>query len=132
MIRTSILPETVPARLYERLERAPEQRALAFYQTDGTTTWRTYAEVHAAAAGSAGRMAELGVAPGDAVVIVLSSAEPAATLVLGSLLLGARPLLVAPPSLLGANSDLPRVLSSTVRRTEARLGGGPRLDGPRP
>ena len=121
MIRTSILPETVPARLFERLERAPEQRALAFYQSDGTTTWRTYSEVHAAAAGSAGRMAELGVGRGDAVVIVLSSAEPAATLVLGSLLLGARPLLVAPPSLLGANSDLPRVLSATVRRTEARL-----------
>ncbi len=40
---------------------------------------------------------------------------------LGSLLLGARPLLVAPPSLLGANSDLPRVLSATVRRTEAQL-----------
>ena len=44
-------------------------------------------------------------------------------------LVGASPLLVAPPSLLGANSDLPRVLSATVRRTEAALGGRPRLDG---
>ena len=66
-------------------------------------------------------MAELGVAPGDAVVIVLSSAEPAPPWCSVHCFSAPGPCWWRPRRLLGANSDLPRVLSATVRRTEARL-----------
>ena len=122
MIRTSILPETVPARLFERLERAPEQRALAFYQSRRDDHLAHLLRGPCRRRRIGGTDGRAWCRPRATPLSSCSAAQsPLPRSVLGSLLLGARPLLVAPPSLLGANSDLPRVLSATV---SAHRGAG--------
>jgi acyl-CoA synthetase (AMP-forming)/AMP-acid ligase II len=54
-------------------------------------------------------------------MLVLPSEEPTARLVLGTLLLGAVPLLIAPPALTGPNSNLTRVIEHTMALTKAKL-----------
>jgi acyl-CoA synthetase (AMP-forming)/AMP-acid ligase II len=113
--------QTIQGRLWNRLDTDPEGRALAFYRTDGSYHWASFSQVVSEAAGTAYRLAELGIGPGAVVVIVLPSGEPAARMLLATLLLGGLPLLMAPPSLFGPNSDLTRTLHNTVRKAAARL-----------
>ncbi len=115
------LGDTLQERFWHRLEHDPDGRALAFYEVGSPLEWRSFAEVHADAAAIAIGLAGRGLGAGDVCVIVLPSGEQAAMTLLGALLLGARPLLIAPPALLGMNSDLPRILTSAVERTNARV-----------
>jgi acyl-CoA synthetase (AMP-forming)/AMP-acid ligase II len=113
--------ETLQAEFYERLERAPDGRAITFYGADGDFEWATFEQVYRRAVGAAVRLQELGFERGDVCVIVLPSGAPTAQMVLGTYLLGGRPLLVAPPSLQRFNSSLPEIVRTTVARTQARV-----------
>jgi acyl-CoA synthetase (AMP-forming)/AMP-acid ligase II len=125
--------DTLTGRLLARLRRAPEGRALAFYDSTGRFTWRIWEEVVLQAAASSRALWDLGVRPGDACILALPSGEPAARLLLSALLAGVRPLLVAPPTLQGQNAGLVRILERVIARTRARLVVAPDLaaDAPR-
>lgn len=111
---------TLQAALHSQLERRPERKALAWYDANGVCIWKSAAELHAAASNAAGVLLDQGLRPGDACVIVLPSEEGAGVAFLGALFAGARPLLVAPPTLQRFNPDLLRVVLHTLRRTRAR------------
>jgi acyl-CoA synthetase (AMP-forming)/AMP-acid ligase II len=113
--------DTLQARFADRLTRAPQSRALAFYKAGRDVEWRSFADFHERAATVAAGLVERGLEVGDVCVIVLPSGEQSAVTLMAALLAGAKPLLVAPPALLGADSDLPKVVRSTVERTGARI-----------
>jgi acyl-CoA synthetase (AMP-forming)/AMP-acid ligase II len=113
--------ETIQGRLRNRLQTQPDGKSIMFIGDRSGDRWRSFADFYGAAGGTAGRLLELGVQRGEVVLIVLPSGEPAARLVLATLIAGGRPLLVAPPGLLGPSSDLPQILGSSIRKTGARL-----------
>jgi acyl-CoA synthetase (AMP-forming)/AMP-acid ligase II len=113
--------ETIQGRLRNRLQTQPDGKTIKFSGDRSGDHWRTFADFYGAAGGTAGRLLDLGVQRGEVVVIVLPSGEPAARLVLATLIAGGRPLLVAPPGLLGPSSDLPMILGSSTRKTGARV-----------
>lgn len=112
---------SLQALLQARLDRNPEGRALTFYTARGEYAWQTFEEFYAKAASSAARLADHGLRKGDVCILVLPSNELSATLLMSVLLLGGLPLLIAPPSLQGVNSNLLQIVTRTVRRTRARL-----------
>ena len=112
---------SLQARLWQRLEDAAQQPALTFYRGNELGPWLTFAGLYQKAADTAQHLREEGLKPGDICIIVLPSEEPAVRLVLGTLLLGAVPLLIAPPGLAGPNSNITRVLEHTVALTRAKL-----------
>lgn len=120
---TSTRP-SLQQRLERRLEQAPDDLAFAEPAPGsgphGAWRWRTFSELHGQARRRAGALAGAGVQPGDVCVLVLHSDGEAARALLGALLAGAVPLLVAPPVVRGLHSDLPRVLEHVVRATGAR------------
>lgn len=112
---------TLQAGLDNRLQRAPERPALAFADPAGVYRWRSFAEVHADAAAAGAALAEQGLGPGQVCVLALPSDELCARLLLGALLIGARPLLVAPPVVRGLQSQLAETLAHVLTTTEAVL-----------
>lgn len=112
---------TLQARLRERLQRAPQRPALAFAEPAGGYAWRNFAEVYADAAGYGTALAAHGLGRGGVCVLALPSDELCARLLLGALLIGARPLLVAPPVVRGLQSQLEETLAHVVQATDARL-----------
>jgi len=120
MMKSSPL-DSLQGRFYAQLERAPGRRAWGFFDPRGAISWLTLREVYERAASSAARLAESGLTQGEVCVIVMPSGELSARLVLSSLLLGALPLLVAPPTLQGLHSNLPQVLRRTIKKTRARV-----------
>ena len=115
------MARTLQSQLRDQLERRPEINAVGWYDSGGECSWRTRAELLAYTATAAQRLSAAGLRPGDACVVVLPSEENAALAFLGALFLGARPLLVAPPTLQRFNADLVRVLLHSIRRTKARV-----------
>lgn len=115
------MTRTLQSQLRDQLERRPEVNAVGWYDSGGECTWRTRAELLGYAATAAQRLSAAGLRPGDACVVVLPSEENAAVAFLGALFAGARPLLVAPPTLQRFNADLVRVLLHSIRRTKARV-----------
>lgn len=107
--------------LWQRLEGAAHQSALSFYRGNGLGPWSTFGEVYQQAAGTAQHLGDEGLKNGDICVVVLPSEELAARVILGTLLLGAVPLLVAPPALSGPNSNITRVVEHTLALTRAKL-----------
>ncbi|HYD50032.1 MAG TPA: hypothetical protein VEB21_16865, partial [Terriglobales bacterium] len=112
---------TLQSLLAQRLDKHPERRALAWYDSREQLEWQTVAQVHAAALPAMARLRELGLRRGDVCVLVLHSSEPAGKLLLATLLLGAVPLLVAPPTLQRFNSDLAKILFRTIQRSGAKV-----------
>jgi acyl-CoA synthetase (AMP-forming)/AMP-acid ligase II len=115
--------QTLQARLYDRLENAPDRRAFAFYNGRGEFSWQTFGQFYQQAAGRAARLADWGLGKGDVCLIILPSGELSATLLFSSLLLGAVPLLIAPPTIQdqGAYSSLSRIIKRIIRKTKPRL-----------
>jgi acyl-CoA synthetase (AMP-forming)/AMP-acid ligase II len=120
-VRRNPRHESLQSRLIERLERAPERRALAFYAPDGEFSWIRFEEAYCRAERLAAMLAEQGLGRGDVGMIVLPSGELSATTTLAVLLCGAVPLLVAPPVVAGSLLDLPRILKRTAQETRARV-----------
>lgn len=110
---------TIQERLRRRLVDHPEGRAVAFYKAGRPVDWQSYRDFHDRALSVAGMLSEEGLKQGDVCLIVLPSGEQAALTLTGVLLMGAHPLLLAPPTLLGPNSDLSRVLMFAIERTKA-------------
>jgi acyl-CoA synthetase (AMP-forming)/AMP-acid ligase II len=112
---------SLQAEILARLSEAPQQRCLAFYLPQEPVRWLSREEVHRRAARAARRLLRDGVKAGDVCVIVLPSGEAAALAVVATLLIGAVPLLIAPPTLVAGNRELSDTLASTLRLTRARL-----------
>lgn len=115
------MSESLQSVLHRRLDEAPGGRALAWYTPSGEFSWLSIEECLSHAAGHAARLAEAGLRRGDVCIIVLPSEPLAATLVASVLLLGAVPLLIAPPLLQGVHSTLFDTLERVVRTTRARV-----------
>jgi acyl-CoA synthetase (AMP-forming)/AMP-acid ligase II len=94
---------------------------LGLYDGRRELRWLTIEDFQRQAAAVAVQLAERGLGRGQVCLVVLPSEELAATVVLAVLLLGAVPLLVAPPLLHGGRLELPRLLGRCARRTGARL-----------
>lgn len=104
---------------YRQLDAAPEARCITWYDRRSEVRWQSRAEFYAVAARRATQLREAGLGAGDVCVIVHHSDPTSMATLVGTLLLGGLPLLVAPPAIQGVNSDLPRVVTSTVQRTHA-------------
>jgi acyl-CoA synthetase (AMP-forming)/AMP-acid ligase II len=115
------MDETIQSRFYRQVEKTPGGRAVAFFGPDGELAWRTYEDLLERGRRCAGWLREQGVGRGDVCILVLPSGELAATLLLGCLLRGVLPLLVAPPTLQGHDPSRTRTLNRIISRTRASL-----------
>ena len=117
---------SLQARLFARLQRDPDGRALAFLGPDGAVPWRSFAQLMRGAAGAAEQLRSRGLRQGGVCVVALPSGESSALATLGALLLDALPLQAAPPSLQGAapTSNLGKILEGVVAIVN---GESPRL-----
>ena len=106
--------------LRHALTRSPRRRALGFYSREGCR-WLSRGEVEARAAELAAGLRTAGLKPGDTILLVLGTGEPAALLLLAALMAGGVPLLIAPPVIQGTNSSLLEILQNVIRRTGTRL-----------
>lgn len=118
-----VMDKTLQRELYRRLEQTPERHALTYINNRGEFTWRTLEEVCRQAAGYSPILKELGLGRGDVCILALPSGAFCATLLIGTLLLGAVPLLVAPPiiQLKGRYSNLTQVLRHMIRKTKPKI-----------
>ena len=107
--------------LADRLQRHPEGRALAFADARGAFDWLTFSELHQHAAARAHVLQQQGLQPGDVCLFVLPSDRACLLAVLGCLLAGGVPVLVAPPIVRGLHSNLTEVMRHVARKTQARL-----------
>ena len=107
---------TLQARLWKRLEADGARSALAFYDKSRKVEWSTYADLMTGAAGAAGLLAEAGLRKGDTAILVAANDRLTTDALLGALMLGAIPLLVAPPVIQGVNSSLPEILEGIITR----------------
>jgi acyl-CoA synthetase (AMP-forming)/AMP-acid ligase II len=117
------MDRTLQRELYAQLDKFPERHALAFLNYRGEFSWRTLGEVWKQAAGYSTRLAELGLGQGDIGILALPSDAFCATLLIATLLLGAVPLLIAPPiiQLKGRYSNLSQVLKHMIRKTKPKI-----------
>lgn len=83
----------------DRLEAEPEHDALTFLDARGVATPHDRGDLHGRAARRGAALIEHGLTPGDVCVLALPSDPACAILVLGVLLAGGVPLLVAPPAM---------------------------------
>ncbi len=104
-----------------RLQHAPDARALAFADARGGFDWLTFGDLHQQAAARVHLLAEHGLRPGEVCLFVLPSDRSCALAVLGCLLAGGVPVLVAPPIVRGLHSNLTEVMRHVARKTGARL-----------
>jgi fatty-acyl-CoA synthase len=113
--------DSLQRRLRTQLERNADGRAIAFVGAGGEVRWRTWREFVEGAAGYGRWLTEAGLRAGDVAVLAIPSDEACARALMGALLVGAVPLLVAPPALQDASSHLLQVLVRTSRRAGARV-----------
>ncbi|HEY6348736.1 MAG TPA: AMP-binding protein [Candidatus Angelobacter sp.] len=112
---------SLQAEILARLSEAPSQRSICFYGPQETIRWQSREEVYGRAVSAAQQLRGQGIRSGDICIIVLPSGETAANMLLATLFLGAVPLLIAPPTLVGGNLNLHEILRSTLRRTRPRV-----------
>ena len=112
---------TLQARIVARLEKTPDQRAIGFYGFKGEQSWITCGELYDRGRTYSARLASQGIRKGDICIIVLPSGELCTTVLLGTLFMGAIPLLVAPPSMQGEPSSRTRVLNRIISKTKAKM-----------
>ena len=110
---------TLQRSMYELAQAEPDAPALAFYGSDRSHEWISRSDLLAAAERAGGRLAELGLGEGSVCVQVPYNDRFAVDVLLGSLVVGALPLLVAPPAIQGTNSSLPEILDNIIGRTSA-------------
>lgn len=117
------MEESLQTRLYSQLEDAPWRHAYAFINSEGRFSWLTLEDVYNRAAGFSASLTDLGLRRGDVCVLVLPSSEFCATTLIATLLLGAVPLLVAPPIVQGRGlfSNLKQILGHVIRKTKPRM-----------
>jgi fatty-acyl-CoA synthase len=97
------------------------RRCIGFAGRRGAVEWWTSAHLFREASARAAWLRAEGLGPADVVVLVSSEPRFATVCLLAILLLGAVPLLVAPPTIQGVNSNLARVLRHVIGLSGARL-----------
>jgi fatty-acyl-CoA synthase len=112
---------SLQSQLRDRAEREPQSRALTFYGPRGDFEWISFGDLYEEASRRAQVLSAEGLRAGDSCVITLPSDRSCAMSVLGCLLAGGVPLLVAPPIIRGLHSNIRQTLSHVVQRTGARL-----------
>ncbi|MEN8131325.1 MAG: AMP-binding protein [Pseudomonadota bacterium] len=114
-------PQSLQAKLYRRYEHSPQGRALAFYEPSGKYTWRSYAELYEAGLSRAKALSAKGLRPGEVCILIPENDEFSTTNLMAVLILGAIPVLSAPPIVRGHHSNLKAVLRYLLRKTQARM-----------
>jgi acyl-CoA synthetase (AMP-forming)/AMP-acid ligase II len=112
---------SLQAMFRDRLTRNPDGKALTFFNPDGSHTWRTFSEFYQTGCRYGSILSRGGVSAGDVCVFMLPSDETTANALFGALLVGALPLMVAPPVVRGLPSNLKEVLDHVVQTTSARM-----------
>jgi|GEM_PF-1545766 len=117
------MDRTLQGALYTQLDQSPGRHALTYINYRGDFSWRTLEEVCRLASGYSARLAELGLGRGDVCILALPSDSFCAALLIATLLLGAVPLLMAPPiiQLKGRYSNLTQVLKHMIRKTKPKI-----------
>lgn len=115
------MEKSLQAKLHSHFEKTPDRRAVAFYDNRNEYAWYTYGQLHQRAAGYAARLADHGLKRGDVCLLVLESGEFSGMLILASLLLGAVPLLMAPPVVDAPHSSLKEILEHLIGKTKPRI-----------
>lgn len=114
-------PSSLQACFQSTLESRSDKPVLAFYDRHGAFRWMNGREVAARGAGAAAELRAAGLRPGDVCIIILPSGPASAFMLTGALMVGALPLMLAPPSLQKFNSDLTSIFERTARKTGARV-----------
>jgi acyl-CoA synthetase (AMP-forming)/AMP-acid ligase II len=111
--------DSLQEAFYRQLDADPDARCVTWYDRRAEVRWQTRSEFFADATGRAAQLRDAGLNRGEVCVIVHQSDPTSMATLVGTLLLGGLPLLVAPPAIQGVNSDLPRIVAGTVERTKA-------------
>lgn len=116
------MAKTLQSELYRQLEKSPRRNALAFINSRGEFSWHSFEATYRAAAASSAKLSDLGVDRGDVCFLVLPSDDSCARLLLASLLLGAVPVLMAPPTIhvQGRYSNLAQILKHVIKKIKPR------------
>ncbi|HEY2361821.1 MAG TPA: AMP-binding protein [Candidatus Angelobacter sp.] len=112
---------SLQAEILARLSESPDERCICFYGARETLHWQSRSQLYSKSVAVAQQLRQEGVQPGDVCIIVLPSGEKAVNALLATLLLGAIPLLIAPPELVGGNLELHQTLRSAIHRTKPRV-----------
>jgi fatty-acyl-CoA synthase len=112
---------SLQAEILARLNESPNARCISFYGAGETIDWQSRSQLYNKSVAVAQHLRQEGVRPGDICIIVLPSGETSANVLLATLLLGAVPLLIAPPTLVGSNLELRQTLQSVLHSTKPRV-----------
>src|SRR5689334_9555478 len=113
--------ESLQAEILARLNELPDERCICFYGARETVLWQSRSQLYSKSVAVAQQLRQEGVRSGDVCIIGLPSGEKAVNVLLATLLLGAIPLLIAPPELVGGNLELHQTLHSAIQRTKPRV-----------
>jgi fatty-acyl-CoA synthase len=112
---------SLQAEILARLSESPDGRCICFYGARETLHWQSRSQLYSKSVAIAQQLRQEGVRSGDVCIIVLPSGERAVNALLATLLLGAIPLLIAPPELVGGNLELHQTLHSAIHRTRPHV-----------
>lgn len=114
-------PQTLTAALVSAPLRFPE-RGVGIYDGRGKRVERrTYAQILASAEVTAGRLAARGTTPGDRVLVSLPTSFEWLDAWLGTLLLGALPVAIAPAGAMGSSSAHTERVAAIRERIDGKL-----------
>ena len=114
---------SLQAEILARLSESPDGRCICFYGARETVHWQSRSQLYGKSVAVAQQLRQEGLRPGDTCIIVLPSGETSANVLLATLLLGAVPLLIAPPTLVGGNLELHQTLHSAIHSHQTARGG---------
>ncbi len=112
---------SLQAEILARLSESPDERCICFYGARETVHWQSRSQLYNKSVAIAQQLRQEGVRPGDTCLIVLPSGETSANALLATLLVGAVPLLIAPPTLVGGNLELHQTLHGVIHSTKPRV-----------
>lgn len=114
-------PSTLPELLESAARRRPERGIRIFDSRGRRSTRRTFPAVLAAAQASARRLAGRGLEPGAVVLLSLDTSWELLDAWFGTMLVGALPVVIAPPVGMGLGAAHMQKLDATLERLEAAL-----------
>jgi acyl-CoA synthetase (AMP-forming)/AMP-acid ligase II len=112
---------SLQAKLLERWQLRPDVPALAWFDSQRNITWYDFRSVVERAAAPQAVLREAGLSPGDVTMIVMSDPATSSNTLLGVLMAGGVPLLVAPPVIQGSRSSLADIFRGVFEKTQTRL-----------
>ena len=113
--------QSIQSRLYQRYQHAPEGRSLAIYGRNGEVSWRSFGDLYDSATVRARVLYNLDFVQALSAYSLPENDELSTTNLLAVLVLGAIPVLSAPPIVRGRHSNLKDVLKYLIRKTRATM-----------